>query len=94
LTQRGALASGNVAEAAQWFTNAVEIRRALHEQELYRVDLAEELGVALYLLTGAKEVGGQDSKDLRQEVIVVLTPFEQAGALTTKGIDLLRWARE
>ena len=80
------------AEAATWFTRAAGIRRSLHRREPYRVDLAEELGVGLWLLTDVLD--GTMVEQLKGEVLTVLVPFEEAGAITPKGTAVLRWARE
>jgi len=79
----------DVGEAERCFGFAVDVRRGIHQQEPQRVDLAEELGVALTLLAGVTT----DSNTARREVIDVLTPFERAGTITRKGVDLLAWAR-
>ena len=82
--------AGLAGEARRYFTLAAGVRRALHRQEPRRVDLAEELGVTVYLLSGSSD----DSLDARREVIDVLAPFEQEGSITPKGIALLNWARK
>ncbi|MFF3208373.1 tetratricopeptide repeat protein [Streptomyces sp. NPDC002962] len=84
------LDEGRTLEAVGWFQRATTVRRRIFEQESFRVDLAEELGVAIVLLAQAV----QNAVDAAQELIAMLTPFEQDGALTSKGIALLRWARE
>ena len=78
------------AQAHRWFMVAVEARRGLHRQEPQRVDLAEELGVSLYLLTQTVD----DPSEARLEVIEVLAPFDQASTITPKGSSLLGWARD
>jgi hypothetical protein len=69
---------------------AVEARRGLHRREPQRVDLAEELTVALYLLTDTAD----DPREVVREIVEVLVPFEKAGTITPKGNGLLEWARE
>ena len=54
------------------------------------MNLAEELGVTLYLFSGAVD----DQASVRQEIIDVLAPFERAGTITRKGVSLLGWARQ
>ena len=54
------------------------------------MDLAEELGVSLYLLTQTVD----DPSEAQREVVEVLTPFEQANTITVKGSSLLGWARD
>ncbi|MFF3863640.1 tetratricopeptide repeat protein [Streptomyces sp. NPDC002209] len=84
------LSDERASQAAQWFQRAASMRRRLYEQEPFRTDLAEELGVAIVLLSQT----GQDEGDAAREVITLLDPFERAGALTSKGVALLAWARE
>ena len=82
--------SGQAEEAQRYLTIALDMRRGLHRQEPQRVDLAEELGVILYLFAGAVD----DQANVRQEIIDVLVPFERAGTITRKGVSLLGWARQ
>ena len=81
---------GQAEESRRCLTIALDMRRELHRQEPQRVDLAEELGVTLYLFSGAVD----DQANVRQEIIDVLVPFEQAVTITRKGISLLGWARQ
>ena len=82
--------SGQAKEAQRCLTIALDMRRELHRQEPQRVDLAEELGVTLYLFSGAVD----DQANVRQEIIDVLVPFERASTITRKGVPLLGWARQ
>ena len=85
-----AAGSGQAEEAQRCLTIALDMRRELHRQEPQRVDLAEELGVTLYLFSGAVD----DQANVRQEIIDVLVPFERASTITRKGVPLLGWARQ
>jgi tetratricopeptide (TPR) repeat protein len=85
-----AVESGLAEEARRCLTIALDMRQELHQQEPHRADLAEELGVILYLFAGA--VGEQ--ADVRQEIIEILAPFEQVGTITRQGVSLLGWARQ
>ena len=82
--------AGQAEESRRCLTIALDMRRELHRQEPQRVDLAEELGVTLYLFSGAVD----DQANVRQEIIDVLVPFERAATITRKGISLLGWARQ
>jgi len=82
--------AGQAEESRRCLTIALDMRRELRRQESQRVDLAEELGVTLYLFSGAVD----DQANVRQEIIDVLVPFERAGTITRKGISLLGWARQ
>ena len=68
----------------------MRIRSALSQQERGRLDLAEELAVTLYLLAQAKPGA---VADLKSEVVALLARFDQADALTTKGVGVVSWAR-
>jgi hypothetical protein len=46
--------------------------------------------VTLYLLGDTVD----DARELRQEILAVLIPFERAGTVTPKGSALLSWARQ
>jgi len=85
-----ALQSGQAEEAERQFARAVRTRRALSQQERGRLDLAEELAVALYFLAQAKP---DAVADLESEVVALLARFDQTGALTTKGVGVVSWAR-
>ena len=82
--------AGQAEESRRCLTIALDMRRELHRQEPQRVDLAEELGVTLYLFSDAVD----DQANVRQEIIDVLVPFERAATITRKGISLLGWARQ
>jgi hypothetical protein len=66
------------------------MRREFRRQEPQRVNLAEELGVTLYLFSSA--VG--DLANVWQEILDVVVPFERAGTITRNGVSLLGWARQ
>jgi tetratricopeptide (TPR) repeat protein len=83
---------GRVGEAARRYFAAVDIRRHLLRQEPERADLAEELGVALSLLVGVSDESKQ--QEALEEIVSVLTLFEQGGTITPKGTAVLGWARE
>jgi hypothetical protein len=83
------LGAGRVSEAGEQFHRAVGIRRRLCRREPRRIDLAEELAVALRLLADTAE----EDREIRQEAIAVLAPFERLGVVTPKGVAVLRWAR-
>jgi len=86
-----ALETGQYGEAERLLREAVGIRRRVHSQEATRVDLAEELAVSLYLL--ATIPANEERTALKGEIGAVLEPFDRAGAITEKGVPLLRWAR-
>jgi len=87
---RIAAEAGQLVEAHRCLTIALDARRGLHRQEPQRADLAEELGVTLYLFAG---VAGEQ-REARQEVVEILVPFEQADTITSKGAALLGWAQQ
>jgi len=84
-----AVARGEAAQAEELYRKAASRRRAVFAREPERVDLAEELAVALALSTRVLP----DSA-FPAEAVALLTPFETAGKLTDKGRAVLRWARE
>jgi hypothetical protein len=65
----------------------------LHAQEPDRADVAEELSVALYQLANAADDEGT-LEVAQQEIIDVLTSFEQAATMTAKATAVLGWARQ
>jgi hypothetical protein len=83
-----AVARGEGAQGEELYRKASR-RRAILTRESERVDLAEELAVALVLCTRVLP----DSA-LPAEAVALLMPFETAGKLTDKGRAVLRWARE
>jgi hypothetical protein len=82
--------AGNVDEARQLLVFAANTRRRLLHRESQRIDLAEELCVTLLQLAAVEN----DLAAVRLEVVKILTPFEQFGAITPKGVQLLQWCRE
>ena len=86
-------AAGRPGDAARRYLSAVDIRRRLLQREPQRVDLAEELGVALRLLAETTAESGQRA-DTLGEIIGVLAPFERAATITPKGTAVLAWARQ
>jgi len=77
-------------ESHRCLTIALEARRGLHLQEPARADLAEEIGVTLYLLAGAVI----DPRQAQQEVVEILVLFEQASTITPEGTAFLGWAQQ
>ncbi|MDQ6783074.1 MAG: hypothetical protein M3063_06475, partial [Actinomycetota bacterium] len=87
--ERLGVISGGPEDSCTWFRRAVDARRGIFRSEPNRVDLAEELGVALRLLGGVTEEPGGPQHELTE----LLEPFEGARTITHKGATLLRWAR-
>jgi Trypsin-like peptidase domain/Tetratricopeptide repeat len=84
-----ARAVGDGAGARTYFLRAVVKRGALQAQEPERLDLAEELCVALYLLAAA-DPGETGSS--RSAVGKLLDRFDSAGVLSPNGRALRSWA--
>jgi len=84
--------AGDVATSEALFAGAVDSRRVLHRREPARVDLAEELSVALCLLAGV--IAKPAVTALKGEVVSILEPFERAKTITPKGVPMLSWARD
>ena len=89
----GAMAdeAGEPAVAGEWFTKASIRRRVLTAQEPQRIDLAEELA---YCLRRIADVAPEQLDERAREVIDLLRPFEDAGAITARASAILRWARQ
>ncbi|MGH7262221.1 MAG: hypothetical protein ACREI9_16415, partial [Nitrospiraceae bacterium] len=77
--------------ATEWFATALTIRRALNAQEPQRIDLAQELAVCLRLVANSDH---SKLEDVERELIDLLGPFEIAGTITARAVEILRWARE
>jgi len=82
--------AGATSEAADWFTRALKLRRRLNRDNPARMDLAEELGVALRLYAQVLD----DDSDLRREARRILAAFAQEERLTAKGRAVSDWAHE
>jgi len=78
-------------EAIEWLAVAAACRRALHEQETQRIDLAVELAYFLYLLAN---VDRGRLADIERQIIDLLHPFETVGTINARGVAILRWARK
>lgn len=86
----------NLEIAGDLVDRAVNIRRAIHQLEPHRIDVAVEFAYALYLSAMIAIPGGQEIAGLAegQKIVAVLAPFERADLLTARGRSLLVWARE
>ena len=84
-----AVARGEGAQAEELYRKAISRRRAVFVREPDRVDLVEELAVALALSARVLP----DSA-IPAEAVALLLPFGTARTLTDKGRAVLGWARE
>ncbi|WP_239334528.1 hypothetical protein [Frankia sp. CiP3] len=80
-------------EARRLFVMAADIRRVLYRREPDRVDLVEELAVALGLLGDACSENDVRS-EIAGEIRSFLVSFEERGVLTQKGRAVLDWIRD
>ncbi|MGH3869420.1 MAG: hypothetical protein ACRDQ4_25605, partial [Pseudonocardiaceae bacterium] len=79
------------AVAAELFTEALIIRRALNAREPKRIDLAQELAVCLRLVAASDH---SKLQEVERELINLLSPFEISGTITARAAEILHWARE
>lgn len=84
-------AQGAGERAATYAGAAVHIRRTLHSAELRRLDLAEDLVEALWLL--AEHGDESTERQALAEIIEVLEPFERSGRISAGLQDQLDRAR-
>ena len=82
-------------QAQSFAARAVAMRRAAHNLDPQREDIAVELSYSLFL-SGViiESVEGAASNIGRAEILATLSPFESRDLLGDRGRALLRWARE
>ena len=88
--------SSDLAIARSFIDRATQLRRRVQRIEPGWVEVAIELAYALYMSARlAVAAGSSDAGTAeRQEILTVLSPLETSGALTERGHQLLRFARE
>ncbi|MCA1676190.1 MAG: hypothetical protein LC799_29775 [Actinobacteria bacterium] len=88
--------AGEPETARQFVDQAVHLRRAVHQLEPQRVDVAVEFAYTLYLSASIANLEAREDTGQAEcaEIMTALTPFDENVLLGTRGQGLLAWARE